>query len=113
MVKEPEAWEEKAAVKRAVTVAKIPEEWRLTEEQINDAKTQRQLAGAYFQGFLTEEERKITGEESTEIVSKIKSKEYSALQVAEAYCKAAAVAHQMVSKYCDSLVCLCSTLILL
>ncbi|OAL70015.1 hypothetical protein A7D00_5544 [Trichophyton violaceum] len=97
MVKEPEAWEEKAAVKRAVTVAKIPEEWRLTEEQINDAKTQRQLAGAYFQGFLTEEERKITGEESTEIVSKIKSKEYSALQVAEAYCKAAAVAHQMTS----------------
>lgn len=113
MVKEPEAWEEKAAVKRAVTVAKIPEEWRLTEEQINDAKAQRQLAGAYFQGFLTDEERKITGEESTEIVSKIKSKEYSALQVAKAYCKAAAVAHQMVSIYRDSLVCLCSTLILL
>ncbi|EFE34617.1 general amidase GmdA, putative [Trichophyton benhamiae CBS 112371] len=97
MVKEPEAWEEKAAVKRAVTVAKIPEEWRLTEEQINDAKAQRQLAGAYFQGFLTDEERKITGEESTEIVSKIKSKEYSALKVAKAYCKAAAVAHQMTS----------------
>ncbi|KDB20646.1 hypothetical protein H109_07399 [Trichophyton interdigitale MR816] len=97
MVKEPEAWEEKAATKRAVTLAKIPEEWRLTEEQIKDAKAQRQLAGAYFQGFLTDEEKKITGEESTEIVGKIKSKEYSALQVANAYCKAAAVAHQITS----------------
>ncbi|EFR01957.1 acetamidase [Nannizzia gypsea CBS 118893] len=97
MDKEPEAWEERAAIKRAVNLAKIAEEWRLTEEQIMDAKDQRQLAGAYFQRFLTEEERKITSEESTEIVRKVKSKEYSALQVTKAYCKAAAVAHQITS----------------
>ncbi|EEQ34981.1 putative amidase [Microsporum canis] len=97
MEHEPEAWEEKAAVKRAVTLAKIPAEWRLTKEQIKDAKSQRQIAGGYFQGFLTDEEKKITSEESTGIVDKIQSKEYSALQVAKAYCKAAAIAHQMTS----------------
>ncbi|KAK2867973.1 hypothetical protein FQN49_003291 [Arthroderma sp. PD_2] len=97
MVQEPQPWEEKAASKRAVTLAKIPEEWRLTEEQIKDAKSQRQLAGAYFQGFLTDEEKEITSEQSTGIVDKVKNKEYSAVQVTQAYCKAAAVAHQITS----------------
>ncbi|KAF3482023.1 general amidase [Arthroderma uncinatum] len=92
---EPQVWEDMAAAKRAITLAKIAEEWRLTEEQIKDAKSQRQIAGDYFQGFLTDEEKKITGEESTAIVEKIKNKEYSALQVTQAYCKAAAIAHQM------------------
>jgi amidase len=90
------SWQEKAAVKRAATNAKIPQKWRLTKADLDRAKEQVQLTGPFIQSFLAEAERDIVGHDAPALVKKLASREYTALQVAEAYCKTAAIAHQIV-----------------
>jgi amidase len=89
------SWQEKAAAKRAATDAKIPQKWRLTQTDLDRAKEQVQLTGPFIQSFLAEAEREIVGHDAPTLV-KLTSKEYTAFQVAEAYCKTAAIAHQIV-----------------
>ncbi|KAK2744815.1 hypothetical protein FQN57_004139 [Myotisia sp. PD_48] len=88
-------WQEKAAAKKADSLSKIPQEWRLSTEQLQNAKLQKQFAGDFIQSFLSDAERTICSLESTSIVEKIKTGEYTSSQVTAAYCKAAAIAHQI------------------
>ena len=90
-------WKVRAQEKVCSTLSKIPQEWRLSEEQLKLAQQTRQLTGEFFQTFLTEREIEITTLESVLLVDKIRSRCYSALEVTQAYAKAAAIAHQIVS----------------
>lgn len=89
-------WEALAATKRANTLKKIPEAWRLTPVDLEKVKGQRDLTGPFIQQFLTAGEVSITSKESVNIVNDIKGGRLTAVQVTTAFCKRAAVAHQIV-----------------
>jgi len=91
----PPNWQVRAQEKVCSTLSKIPPEWRLSKEQLKLAQQTRKLTGEFFQTFLTEREIEITTLESVPLVDKIRSRCYSALEVTQAYAKAAAIAHQI------------------
>ena len=92
-----EPWQAMAKAKVAETMSKIPREWILDQTDLDDAKTQRQLSGPFIEKFLDEGDLDVIRNDSVSLVEKIKSGRYTALQVASAYCKTAAIAHQIVS----------------
>ncbi|KAF8451454.1 amidase signature domain-containing protein [Kalaharituber pfeilii] len=88
-------WKAMAEAKVNETLSKIPPEWRLSQADLDTAKKQRKLKGAFFEQFLTPQELEITKLESMALVERIRSRQYSSLEVARAYAKAAGVAHQI------------------
>jgi amidase len=96
-VKAVEPWEAKAAAKRASTLAKIPPEWLLEKDELDKAAKQRDLTGRFIEQYLNEEEIKIIHEGSATLVDIIRLGNLSAVQVTRAFCKTAAIAHQVVS----------------
>ncbi|KAK0622386.1 amidase signature domain-containing protein [Immersiella caudata] len=90
-----ESWEARAAGKRARTLAKIPRAWRLDPAQLNSAKRQRNLTGAFINRFLQPREIEIVSQDSVELTRAISNAEISAVEVTTAFCKTAAVAHQI------------------
>lgn len=95
-------WQAKAAAKRASVLAKIPPEWRLSEADLDRASKQRDLTGAFIEQFLTVEEIAIISQASVSLVAQIREGKYSAVQVTRAFCKTAAIAHQIVSEFDSS-----------
>lgn len=91
------SWEAKAKAKVAETKSKIPDEWRLNQSSLDKAKQIKKLSGPFIESFLNDEELRIIRNDSTLLVEKVKTGEYTALQVAQAFCKTAAVAHQIVN----------------
>jgi amidase len=98
LISPQQSWQDKAAAKVSETRLKIPPEWTLTETDLEDAKNQRQLSGPFIEKFLENEELEIIQNDSVSLVAKIKAGQYTALQVTWAYCKTAAIAHQIVSQ---------------
>jgi amidase len=93
----PLSWQDRAAEKVAQTAAKIPPKWRISEEDRERARKTRNLTGVFIQSFLSENEAAIVNLDSSTLVRKIASRELSSLEVVNAYCKTAAIAHQIVS----------------
>lgn len=91
------SWEIKAAEKRASTLAKIPSEWRLSAAELERASKQRDLTGSFIEEFLEPNEIAIVNMDSVPIVEAIKNRRLSAVEVAKAFCKTAAISHQIVS----------------
>jgi amidase len=90
-------WEARAAAKRAATLDKIHPDWRLPSRDIERARQQRNLTGPFIEQFLDEKMVSITSMNSPEIVKAVAERNVSASQVAQAFCKRAAVAHQIVN----------------
>lgn len=88
-------WQDHAEAKVKSTLSKIPRKWLLSKERLETAKTTRKLTGEFFQSFLEPRELEITTYPSVILVDRIRTKSFSALEVMEAYSKAAAVAHQI------------------
>ncbi|KAF2202921.1 amidase [Delitschia confertaspora ATCC 74209] len=87
------SWQEKAKAKRESVLALIPEEWRIQnppsiEEQVD-------VTGSYIHQFLTDREIDITETTADDIVKKTVSGQWSAVEVAKAFCHRAALAHQL------------------
>ncbi|KAH0536017.1 hypothetical protein FGG08_007084 [Glutinoglossum americanum] len=95
MQTQQEAWQTLAKAKVAATKSEIPQEWVLGQADLEDAKNQRQLSGPFIEKFLDKEELEIIRNDSVPLVEKIASGQYTALQVTRAYCKTAAIAHQI------------------
>jgi amidase len=89
-------WQKQAEAKVAATLSKIPNEWRLDHSVIEDAKKHRQLAGDFIFQLLDHDTVECVSHDSGELVDLIKKKVYTSVQVAQAFCKTAAVAHQIV-----------------
>lgn len=90
-------WQAMAGAKVASTYSKIPQEWRLDAKDIERAKHERQLSGPFIEQFLTNDELAIVRTDSVPLVENLRAGKYSAVQVTRAFCKTAAVAHQIVS----------------
>lgn len=90
------SWEDRAAAKRANIIAKIPAAWRLSLHDLERARDQRDLTGAFINQFLTEEDIFIISKDSVELAKCIEHGDLTAVDVTTAFCKTAAIAHQIV-----------------
>lgn len=91
------SWEARAAVKRAATLDKIPSEWRLSSEDLEQAHSQRDITGSFIEQFLDEETVSITSLKTVQILIAVSEQELTTTEVVRAFCRRAAVAHQIVS----------------
>lgn len=96
------SWKEVAQAKRASIRAKIPEKWLLSS--IPSVQEQKDVTGKYIQQFLTEREIEITETDAVGIVAKTTTGAWKAREVTEAFCHRAALAHQLVSNFSNSLI---------
>jgi amidase len=89
------SWQDRAAAKVADTASKIPEKWRITQDDRDRALKQRKLTGPFIHSFLSPEENAIV-QLSTEVLrDRLASRSLTCSEVAEAYCKSAAIAQQI------------------
>lgn len=97
MLLQTESWQARAAAKRASILAKIAPEWRLAQPDLDKAARQRNLTGPFIQQYLDSSETEIIRQDAAAIVAKIRNGHYSARRVTLAFCKCAAIAHQIAS----------------
>ncbi|KAL4895376.1 amidase signature domain-containing protein [Aspergillus ambiguus] len=90
------SWKQLAEAKRQSILDAIPPEWRI-KEPIPPAGELRDVTGAYIQQYLTPREIEITETDAVRIAEKTTSGQWTALEVTEAFCHRAALAHQLVS----------------
>lgn len=98
-------WQKLILEKRAARDAGIPQEWRLPTSILSKVAEDSQISAFDLldeAAVLTRPEREITEIASAqELVSKISSRELSSYDVCLAFCKRAAVAHQLVCSRLD------------
>lgn len=92
-------WQSKAKQKRQSILAAIPEKWRIVTP-LPSPEEKRDFTGDYIERFLTKREVEITQTDAIDIVTKTSSGQWKAVEVTEAFCHRAALAHQMVSYSC-------------
>lgn len=90
------AWEDIGKQARAKLLDSIPPEWRLPEDKLPPADQANVLDVPFKSGLFTEHEILITTSSATHIVQAIASGEWKSIDVTRAFCKRAAVAHQLV-----------------
>lgn len=90
-----ESWRDKGELKRQAVLGLIPAEWRL-KEPVPSATELRDVTGSYIQQFLTPREIEITEKDAVDIVTHTSTGSWTALEVAQAFCHRAALAHQLV-----------------
>ena len=78
--------------------SKIPKAWVLKSADLEEAKEQRKLTGPFIEKFLGDSHVSIIRNDSVQLVEKIKFRQYTALEVAQAYCHTAAIAQQIVGQ---------------
>ncbi|KAL4875239.1 amidase signature domain-containing protein [Aspergillus karnatakaensis] len=91
------SWQEKAQRKRDELSSKIPSEWRISAELLEKADTVDNILDIPGQtGILTDREIDITAtSDATALISRLRSGELSAFELATAFCKRAAIAQQL------------------
>lgn len=75
----------------------IPSEWRISKDKLPPLEQLNVIDFPEKSGILTEAELAITDSYATDIVKKIAAGEWKAEDVTRAFCKRAAIAHQVAS----------------
>ncbi|KAL4877619.1 amidase signature domain-containing protein [Aspergillus karnatakaensis] len=88
-------WKPLADAKRLSTLDAIPPKWRI-QEPVPPATELRDVTG-YIQNFLNRHELEITELDAYAVAEKTTTGEWTALEVTEAFCHRAALAHQLVN----------------
>lgn len=89
-------WQSIAEAKRAALYESIPAEWLIPKDTF---PPETQLDVTSFpkeSGFFTERELEITAASIPDLLEKVHSQAWTSEDVAKAFCKRAAVAHQLV-----------------
>ena len=89
-------WEDIGAIAREKLYASIPAEWKVQPDKLPPPEHLRVTDFPARCGVLTETELAITDSFATDIVQRIATGEWKAEDVTRAFCKRAAVAHQVV-----------------
>ncbi|KAK0658824.1 Acetamidase [Lasiodiplodia hormozganensis] len=93
------AWHGLAAKKRASNLAKIPQEWRLPRDALKDIHEESKISVLDVPrscGLLTTDELRITEDfDATGLSEQLSTGTLKAYDVAKAFCKRAAIAHQL------------------
>ncbi|OJJ45432.1 hypothetical protein ASPZODRAFT_134091, partial [Penicilliopsis zonata CBS 506.65] len=88
-------WKAAAEAKRLSVLNAIPKKWQI--QAIPPVSEQRDVTGSYIHQFLTAHEIEITETDAAGIVEQTISRKWSAVEVTEAFCHRAALAHQLVN----------------
>jgi amidase len=88
-------WERIAADKRARLEKTIPAEWKI--HSVPESGSYMDVPAT--SGLLSETELQITGSSATDLVAKLASGELKSVDVTTAFCKRAAIAHQLVRDF--------------
>ena len=100
----PPAWIEIARRKQEEQKSRIPKEWIIDGEEWKERSgvtVEEVLKGREGPAILSERELDITSNnDAVDLVEKIRAGELSSEEVVTAFCKRAAVAHQLVSGNC-------------
>lgn len=88
-------WQSIAAAKRVELMSKIPAEWRIPDETVVDAKAERDITSGFIRALLDNATTEITERDPVDVLELLRSGEFTAVEVVTAYCKRAAVAHQL------------------
>ncbi|KAL4960370.1 putative general amidase GmdA [Aspergillus stella-maris] len=88
-------WKPLAEAKKQSILDAIPSKWRI-QEPIPAPTELRDVTGAYIQQYLTPREIEITELDAYDIAVKTATGEWTAVEVTEAFCHRAAIAHQLV-----------------
>ncbi|PWY78342.1 amidase [Aspergillus heteromorphus CBS 117.55] len=89
-------WQQLAAAKRESILNAIPPKWRI-KGPIPSPEEQRDVTGPYIQQFLTPREIEITETDVVGILERTTTGKWTAVEVTEAFCHRAALAHQLVN----------------
>lgn len=87
-------WKSRASTKQQSILNSIPEKWRISK--VPSTEEQKDVTGAYAQQFFSSQELQITETDAFGIAEKVAAGEWSAVEVTEAFCHRASVAHQLV-----------------
>jgi amidase len=90
-------WKSVAAKKRQDILSSIPEEWRLSQDVLDTARSTERLVGPFIESLLDTETAGITRLDCRAILDTIGKGDLSAAQVVLSFCKRTAYAHQLVS----------------
>lgn len=85
-----------AAKAKAGVLDAIPEKWRLASAQLQLADDANVMDIPLTCGILTPVQIAITEQTATELLSKLAAGELSSVEVTDAFCARAAIAHQLV-----------------
>ncbi|KAJ9315160.1 hypothetical protein DTO271D3_4613 [Paecilomyces variotii] len=89
-------WKAAAEAKRQAVLDLIPEKWRI-QEPIPSPLELRDVTAGYIQQFLNARELEITETDAVGIVERTTLGQWTAVEVTEAFCHRAALAHQLVN----------------
>lgn len=93
-----DGWQKIAAAKKAEQVSRIPSEWKLGQDSLNAANNTTDLRPiAISCGILSARELLITGGkyDASSLAAAIAEGSYTAVEVVTAFCKRAAIGHQL------------------
>jgi amidase len=90
------SWKDLAQKKRNAILNSIPAKWRVEQSKLPSNEEQRDVTG-YIQQFLSEREVEITEKDVVGIAKETSTGNWTAAEVAEAFCHRASLAHQLVS----------------
>lgn len=96
MASTQEDWQATAAATREAREASIPAEWRIPTDEMPTGSILDVTKFPVDSGMFSDFELAITDAGAVEIVDKIKARQWTAEEVTKAFCKQAAVAHQLV-----------------
>ncbi len=91
-------WKSTALAKRLAIYGEIPEQWRLRPSVIRRCRKQRRLAGDVIEKLLDTKSRRITALRTQDLLTQISSGALTCTEVAQAFCKRSAYAHQLVGR---------------
>ena len=90
------SWTDIAAAKKEEVNARIPSEWLIPAELLPPPSKTKVDDFVATSGFFTAKEIEITASSATDITAKIVGGSWTAEEVTKAFCKSAAVSHQLV-----------------
>ena len=91
-------WQAISAKAKEKLNSSIPQDWRISKDELPPPDTRDVTDFPSKCGILTENEVAITDSYASDIVEKIAAGEWKAEDVTRAFCKRAAIAHQVVSR---------------
>ena len=90
------SWQDAASRAQAGVYDTIPAKWRLSPAQLKLAEDANVMNVPLTCGILTPEQLAITEQTATELLTKLASGKLTSVDVTEAFCARAAIAHQLV-----------------
>ena len=87
-------WKSTADSKRQAILESLPSKWRIADLPSNEA--QKDVTGKFVQQYLSEKEITITESDVVKLAQEAAAGNWTAVEITEAFCHRASLAHQMV-----------------